>query len=128
MFIPKKAPNAYLFFFKEKRWHNSRAIDFISNITIDGLKFVYKGDENRKPANFIISNREVKTVNKVDRRYKNNDLKSNSKINSDSRGKIIENIKEGEPTNKRTSLNMDLVVPAVLILGVTVYGVRKLMA
>lgn len=128
MNIPKKAPNAYLFFFKEKGKHCNHAIDYMSNITINGLKFVYKGDEDRTPANFIISNVKINTTNEVRQDYNNIDTKSNSKRKASNRGKIIENISKGEPGNGRTSLNMEIIVPTVLILGASVYGVKRWMA
>lgn len=96
MEIPRIAPNIYLFFFL-KKGGKARKIDYLSNVSINGLRIVYKEDGDRPPVNFFISNVELDVMKKIKETYENIDLLGNSKRKNEKKGKIVNKIQlDGE--------------------------------
>ncbi|MBR4924279.1 MAG: hypothetical protein IKZ61_00840 [Prevotella sp.] len=101
MHIPKKAPNVYLFFFRE-RGDFKKKIGHISELHIENVKFKYEDDKHL--ANFVISNFPLNSTNSLNEVLLGVDVIGNSTLKSKEKGLIINNF-EIDPT-KSSSLKL----------------------
>lgn len=89
--LPRKAPNVYLFFFRKRG--GIRTVDYVSNISVKGLRIVYNGLPDTISSNFVISNIELDTENKVKLNHNNNIFLWGTKPSKRKNVKIISNLK-----------------------------------
>ncbi len=106
--INDKSPNAYLFFLKGDGI-NKLDMDYISNITLDGVSFQYDGSF-RRPIDFIIFNVPLEVNHSVKFVYKGIDILGNTRLPALNKGKIVNKLRDNR---KKTVVGKNMIINSI---------------